>query len=133
MSVSEDVVRNWLDGFGKVWRERDAKAAAAIMTEDGSYRNSPFLDEAFVGHEAIEGFWEAAVANVAGVDFRYGAPVIQGDRVAVEWWTVLLSSGEPYTLAGIFLLTFSGDKVSDLREAYVKEPGTRKPHDGWGN
>lgn len=132
MSVSENVVRDWLDSFGKVWRESDAKTAAEIMTEDGSYRNSPFLDEAYVGHEAIEGFWINALVNVSDVDFRYGAPVIDGDRVAVEWWTFLRSSGEPFTLAGIFLLTFVGDKVTDLREAYVKEAGTRQPHAGWG-
>lgn len=132
MSVSADNVKNWLESFGRVWRERDAKGAAAIFTEDASYRNTPFLDEPFVGHEAIEGFWKAAVADVADVDFRYGVPVIEGDRVGVEWWTTLKSGGDDYTLAGNFLLTFSGDRVSDLRESFVKQQGTRSPHPGWG-
>lgn len=132
MSVSESIAREWLDSFGKVWRERDAAGAAAIFTADGSYRNSPFLDAAFVGHTAIEGFWETAVSAVADVDFRYGAPVIDGDRVAVEWWANLKSNGVDYTLAGIFLLTFSGALVSDLREAYVKQEGVLRPHPGWG-
>ncbi|QIZ39094.1 nuclear transport factor 2 family protein [Saccharopolyspora sp. ASAGF58] len=132
MTVSADVVKEWLESFGRVWRERDAKGAAAIFTEDACYRNTPFLEEPFVGHEAIEGFWEVAVADVADVDFRYGVPVIEGDRVGVEWWTILQSGGEEYTLAGNFLLTFEGDRVSDLRESFVKQKGARRPHLGWG-
>ncbi|MCE0762495.1 nuclear transport factor 2 family protein [Pseudonocardia kujensis] len=132
MSVSEGVVEEWLESFGRVWRERDAKAAAAIFTADAHYRNSPFLDEPFVGQDEIEGFWENAVADVSDVDFRYGTPVIDRDRVGVEWWTILRSRGEQYTLAGNFLLTFSGEKVSDLRESFVKEEGALQPHPGWG-
>lgn len=132
MSVSGDVVKQWLESFGRVWRDGDAEAAAAIMTDDASYRNSPFLGEPYVGRAAIEGFWRAAVVDVSDVDFRYGTPVIDGDRVGVEWWTILRSSGEEYTLAGNFLLTFAGDKVSDLRESFVKQKGALEPHVGWG-
>ena len=132
MSVSDDVVRQWLESFGRVWRERDASGAAAIFGNEASYRNSPFLDAPFVGRPAIEGFWAAAVAHVSDVDFRYGTPVIDGDRVGVEWWAILKSGGDDYTLAGNFLLTFEGGLVSDLRESYVKEAGVRQPHPGWG-
>jgi hypothetical protein len=132
MSVSIEVVNKWLESFGRVWKERDAAAAAAIFTPDASYRNSPFLGEPYVGTEAIEGFWAAAVEHVTSVDFRYGTPVIDGDRVGVEWWAILGSSGDEYTLAGNFLLTFEGDEVSDLRESFVKEKGALEPHPGWG-
>ncbi|WP_456696682.1 nuclear transport factor 2 family protein [Aeromicrobium sp. P5_D10] len=132
MSVSIDVVTAWLEEFGRVWRDSDVQGAVDIMTPDGSYRNSPFLDKPYVGHDAIAGFWEAALVGVSDVDFRYGAPVIDGDRVGAEWWVTLRSDGEPYTLAGNFLLTFEGDKVSDLRESFVKQQGALTPHDGWG-
>ncbi|AQT79899.1 hypothetical protein B1R94_12410 [Mycolicibacterium litorale] len=132
MSVSVDNVQDWLEGFGRVWRDRDAQGAAALFTDDASYRNSPFLGEPFVGRHAIEGFWRAAVADVADVHFRYGAPVIEGNRVGVEWWTTLTSAGQPYTLAGNLLLTFADEQVSDLRESFVKQPGTHQPHPGWG-
>ncbi|MGJ6126940.1 nuclear transport factor 2 family protein [Mycolicibacterium sp. Y3] len=132
MSVSAVSVTSWLEGFGRVWRERDAKGAAELFTDDASYRNSPFLGEPFVGHPAIEGFWRAAVANVSDVDFRYGVPVIDGDRVGVEWWATLKSDGEEHTLAGNFLLAFAGERVADLRESFVKQKGTHQPHPGWG-
>ena len=132
MSVSAVAVTSWLENFGKVWRERDARGAAELFTEHASYRNSPFLDEPFVGTDAIEGFWRAAVADVADVDFRYGVPVIDGDRVGVEWWATLTSGGEAHTLAGNFLLTFSAERVADLRESFVKQKGTYHPHPGWG-
>lgn len=132
MSVSTDVVVSWLEDFGRVWRESDVEGAAAIMTPDASYRNSPFLDKPYVGRDAIAGFWEAALVGVSDVDFRYGTPVIEGNRVGVEWWTILRTNGVPYTLAGNFLLTFEGDKVADLRESFVKQEGALEPHDGWG-
>ncbi len=127
-----ETVTTWLDNFGKVWRESDAEAAAALHPADGVYRNSPFLEEPYVGTEAIRGFWERALVGVGELDFRYGIPVIDGDRAAVEWWVTEVNAGEAYTLAGIFLLTFEGELVSDLREAFVKQPGALQPHEGWG-
>lgn len=132
MSVSRETVTAWLDRFGEVWREGDAEAAAALHPADGVYRNSPFLDHPYVGTEAIRGFWERALVGVSDIDFRYGIPVIEGDRAAVEWWVTETNSGEAATLAGIFLLTFEGELVSDLREAFVKQAGAHEPHDGWG-
>jgi hypothetical protein len=132
MSVSLEVVTSWLEGFGRVWREGDAVAAAALHTSDASYRNSPFLVEPYVGTRAIEQFWRQALVGVSDVDFRFGTPVIEGDRAGVEWWTILRSDGEEATLAGNFLLTFEGELVSDLRESFVKVHGARQPHAGWG-
>jgi len=132
MSVSIETVTAWLDDFGKVWRESDAVGAAALHPADGVYRNSPFLPQPFVGTDEIRGFWERALVGVSEIDFRYGAPVIDGDRVAVEWWVTEMNGGEAATLAGIFLLTFEGDKVADLREAFVKQSGKHEPHEGWG-
>lgn len=132
MTVSIETVTAWLDDFGRVWREGDADAAAALHPADGVYRNSPFLEQPYVGTDQIRGFWEHALVGVSEIDFRYGTPVIEGDRAAVEWWVTEMNNGEPATLAGIFLLTFEGELVSDLREAFVKQPGKHDPHEGWG-
>lgn len=132
MTVSLETVTGWLDEFGRVWREADADAAAALHPADGVYRNSPFLDRPYVGTEAIRGFWDRALVGVSEIDFRYGVPVIQGDRAAVEWWVTEMNNGEAATLAGIFLLTFDGELVCDLREAFVKQAGAHEPHEGWG-
>ncbi|WP_449276893.1 nuclear transport factor 2 family protein [Leucobacter sp. GX24907] len=133
MTVSVDVAREWFESFGRVWKAKDAQAAADIMTNTASYRNTPFLDQPYVGREAIEGFWVAALENVQDVDFRYGRPVVQDDRVAAEWWAIITPvQGEPFTLAGNFLLEFVGEKVSDLRESFVKQLGVHHPHPGWG-
>lgn len=133
MSVSTATAKEWFESFGRVWKTKDAPAAAEIMTEYASYRNSPFLEQPYVGRAAIEGFWVAALQNVQDVDFRYGEPVVEGDRAAAEWWAVVTPiEGEPFTLAGNFLLTFEGDLVSDLRESFVKVLGITLPHPGWG-
>jgi len=132
MGVSLETVTTWLDNFGKVWRESDAEGAAALHPAHGVYRNSPFMEKPFEGTDEIRAFWERALVGVSEIDFRYGVPVIQGDRAAVEWWVTEMNSGEPFTLAGIFLLTFEGDLVVDFREAFVKQSGKHEPHENWG-
>ncbi len=121
----------WLVRYGAAWERRDPDAAAAIFTEDASYRRTPFV-EPFVGREAIREYWGRAVSNVEEVRFRFGTPVVEGDRVAAEWWTTLRRDGEERTIAGEFLLRFVGDQVRELREYVVSEPGVREPHPSWG-
>jgi hypothetical protein len=33
------------------------------------------------------------------VRVRLGDPVVDGDRVAAEWWTTMVADGDPVTLA----------------------------------
>jgi hypothetical protein len=62
-----------------------------------------------------------------------GQPVIEGDRVIVEFWTRMLGGGEPLTLVGNLLMRFDDDSLcSDLREYWQLVPELRDPWPGWG-
>jgi hypothetical protein len=66
---------------------------------------------------------------------RMGEPVVDGNVVAVEWWTTMddPDDGE-ITLPGCLLLQFAPDgRCFDLREYWNVEEGRLRPHDGWGN
>ena len=73
-------------------------------------------------------------ADQRDVRVRFGDPVVDGDRVAVEWWTTTLEEGRPSTLIGTSLLTFTPDGlVAAARDYWFLEPGTHQPFEGWGH
>lgn len=124
--------QEWLDKYRRAWIQRDANAAAALFTEDAIYREQPFKPP-FTGRDAIREYWSTVTQLQRSVELRYGAPVAEGRRVAVEWWANLVNDGSPVTLAGEFLLTFDGDgRCRELREYWTLTDGRVDPPAGWG-
>jgi uncharacterized protein (TIGR02246 family) len=127
-------VQQWVDAYADAWRERDPDAAAALFTEDCSYRAHP-LQEPHRGTDGVRSYWADATSTQDSVDVRMGSPVASPDgrRAAVEFWVQMRSSGEEVTLIGILFLRFAeGGRCEDLRETWFFEPGDHAPHVGWG-
>ena len=74
----------WLDGYRIAWETRDPDAAAALFTEDASYREEPYA-EPFVGRAGVRDYWARVTATQEDIEFRAGTPLTVGDRAAVEW------------------------------------------------
>jgi hypothetical protein len=122
----------WLDAYRRAWIEKNAAAARELFTPDAVYREQPF-EPPFVGADAIAGYWSRVTATQRDIQLRYGRPVAEGNRVAVEWWATLVNDDAPYTLAGEFLLLFAADgRCRELREYWILKEGTHEPPDGWG-
>ena len=67
------------------------------------------------------------------IELQYGTPVVDGARVAVEWWATLRNDGAPLTLAGEFLLRFDDDGLCrELREYWAISERKADPPPGWG-
>jgi hypothetical protein len=125
-------VEAWLEGYRRAWVRRDPDAAAALFTADAVYQEQAF-EPAYVGREAIRGYWATVTATQSDVELRYGAPVVAGRKAAVEWWTNLRDAGADVTLAGEFMLTFArGGLCSSLREYWFFAEGRLSPPPGWG-
>ena len=127
-------VQEWVDAYADAWRERDADAAAALFTEDSSYRSHP-LQEPHLGPEGVRAYWSDVTTTQDRVDIRMGTPVVSEDgrRAAVEFWVRMLNDGAEVTLIGILLLAFDEHgRCRDLREAWFFEPSDHPPHAGWG-
>ena len=125
-------VTQWIEAYGRAWRERDPDAAAALFTADAVYRAHP-LREPHRGQAAIREYWSGATGRQAEIDLRFGTPIVAGERAAVEWWAQMLSDGEEVTLPGILYLRFAPDgRCEELREAWHAQEGRTAPPDGWG-
>jgi SnoaL-like domain len=108
----------WLDGYRRAWEQADTPAVLGLFTADASYRSHP-LRPAHTGHDGVAACWDRATADQQEVRVRFGDPVVDGDRVAVEWWTTMRVADDPTTLAGCLLLAFAADgRCRALRECW---------------
>ena len=123
---------DWLAQYRRAWIERDADAASLLFTEDATYREHPFQG-AFRGRAAIRDYWGRVTASQTSVELRYGRSIVDGRRLAVEWWANLQTNDGPLTLAGEFLLLFAeSGECRELREYWLLTQGRVEPPPGWG-
>ncbi|HJV04448.1 MAG TPA: nuclear transport factor 2 family protein [Actinomycetota bacterium] len=98
-------LEDWLARYGRAWETADPEAAAALFTEDATYRETPF-DEVMMGRDAIRRYWEEIPDTQR--DISFGWEVVATDPVVVRWragW-VRLRDERRITLDGVFLLEF---------------------------
>lgn len=130
--VTTEQVQRWLDDYRKAWETRDADAAAALFTEDATYREQPY-EEPYRGREGVHRYWSSVTATQSDIRFRVGKAVVTGTHAAAEWWVTLRNEGAEVTLAGEFCLVFDqGGLVRHLREYWHFAPGNIEPPTGWG-
>jgi uncharacterized protein (TIGR02246 family) len=140
MAQDFDVAR-WIDRYARAWRERDADGVAELFTADATYRSHPLRDP-HVGRDAIRAYWDRATKTQSDLDLRFGTPIVQGDRVSVEWWATMVdddwdpaeATGPGVTLPGCLVLRFTPEgRCAELREYYNLALGERRgAPDGWG-
>jgi ketosteroid isomerase-like protein len=123
----------WIESLRAAWEGADPGAAAALFADDVVYRSAPFREPS-VGRDAVRAYWEAATAAQEAARVRFGEPIADRDRVAVEWWTTMRESGEEVTDAGVLFLAFAPDgRCTELREYWdVREGPGVEPFEGWG-
>jgi ketosteroid isomerase-like protein len=125
-------VHAWIAGWSKGWAAADPEPIAALYAEDAVFRSHPFR-EPRLGAAGAREYARWAFADEETVDFRFGEPVVDGDRAAVEYWAILRADGEDRTLFGIALLRFGPDGlVVQQRDYWSMEEGRREPPQGWG-
>jgi hypothetical protein len=126
-------VARWLEGYRRAWVRRDPDAAAALFTRNAVYQEQAF-QPAYVGRDAIRGYWATVTATQSDIELRYGKLVVSGRKAAVEWWANLRNGGADVTLAGEFMLTFARNgRCRSLREYWFVAEGRLAPPPGWGD
>jgi predicted SnoaL-like aldol condensation-catalyzing enzyme len=127
-----DQVKDWAEAYRVAWENEDSEAAASLFTDDGSYRSNIY-EEPHQGRSGVSEYWTGVTSVQSDVTVRMGEPIIDGDRVDVEFWTTMSIESAPVTLAGCLLLRFADDGLcADLREYWNLIDGTHQPSPGWG-
>jgi uncharacterized protein (TIGR02246 family) len=125
-------IQNWVEAYRRAWETSDPPAAADLFTDDATYRSNIF-DEPHVGRAGIEAYWAQATSTQRDIEVRMGRPIVDGDRVSVEFWTAMENDGADVTLPGCLLLTFDQDgRCRSLHEYYTFAEGRLEPPPEWG-
>jgi ketosteroid isomerase-like protein len=106
--LTRDQVAAWLQGYEEAWETLDADKAAALFTEDATYRDNPYADP-YRGREGIHEYWTAVTSDQQDVEFSYEILSVSGGIGIAHWHSELTqkSSGAGVVLDGIFVLEFT--------------------------
>lgn len=117
---TEAAARRWAEVWEHAWPAADEAVIAALYADDAVFLSHPFRE-----HQALADYVEWAFADQARAECRFGVPVVDDDRAAVDWWAVVTGrDGTVETLAGTSLLRFRADGlVAEQRDAWASAPG----------
>lgn len=125
-------VNTWVETYRQAWEKSDAELAASIFTEDATYRSNVF-EEPHAGREGVIAYWSSVTSTQSDIEVRMGRPIVDGNRVSVEFWTKMNNEGADITLPGCLLLDFADDgRCRRLHEYYEFAPGRLDPPEEWG-
>jgi ketosteroid isomerase-like protein len=115
--------RRWVETWSRAWTDADVEAIAALYAPDAIFYSHPFRDR-----QTPSEYVEWAFADQAEAECRFGEPVVDGDRAAVDWWGAITApDGSVQTVAGTSLLRFDGEgRVVEQRDAWGEEAGRRE-------
>ena len=118
--------RAWAEAWNRAWPVGDIELLSQLYADGCVFYSHPFR-EPEVPREYVG--W--AFAEQASAECRFGEPVVDGGRAAVDWWAVMTAQdGSDETIAGTSLLRFDADGlVVEQRDVWVFEPGRRDPPD----
>lgn len=125
-------LETWIETYRRAWEEADDEAVAALFAEESTYRSNIF-EEPHNGQAGVGAYWREVTSTQRNVKVRMGRPIVDGQRVAVEWWTTMESQGTDITLPGCLLLEFDDEgRCRSLHEHWEFVEGTREPPPEWG-
>jgi ketosteroid isomerase-like protein len=122
--LTSAALERWLAGYEQAWESRDAARAAELFTPDALYRETPF-DEPKKGQTGVHQYWSSVTADQRNIDFKAEILGIDGQTGIAHWSATFTSAstGAPFELDGIFVLTFAEDgRCSELREWWHLRP-----------
>jgi SnoaL-like domain len=121
--------REWAVTWERAWPQHDGSAIARLYADDAAYRSHPLRDPHPGGALA---YTRWAFSDEEEVSCWFGAPIVSGERAAVEWWATMLEGGRPVTLIGTTVLRFGPEgKVMEHRDYWLIEDGHQRPYEGW--
>ena len=132
MTSTRLTVNRWIRNYTKAWLKKDAKAITSLFTEDATYHSHPFRPVT-QGRKSILDYTLGALDVGQVYEVRFGKPVVEGSRAAVEYWTTMREKVEDVTLAGCVMLRFAKSGLcKELHDYWVLQTGRQQVPLNWG-
>jgi ketosteroid isomerase-like protein len=122
----------FVDGYGRAWESWDIPGFVDLFSDDVTYV-AHATEETVIGREALSEYLEKEAADQGPVKVEMGKPVVDGNRVAAEFWVAATSGDRDATIAGCFIVSLGPDgRCSSFREYWFDVPGQTRAYEGWG-
>jgi hypothetical protein len=120
--TAREAVRRWSSVWEQAWPAADVEAIAGLYAPGATFYSHPFRER-----QRPAEYVEWAFSDQDAAECRFGEPVVDGERAAVDWWAVVTSKdGSAQSLAGTSLLRFDEDGlVLEQRDAWGQTAGRR--------
>ncbi len=122
----------FVESYGRTWEAWDFSGFVDLFSDEVAYV-AHAMEETVVGREALASYIRKEADEQGQVSVRMGSPVIDGDRVAAEFWVTATSEGEDATIVGGFIARLGPDgRCTFFREYWFDVEGHASPYEGWG-
>jgi ketosteroid isomerase-like protein len=129
---SREAAVAFVGGYGRGWQSWDIDGLTDLFGEEVVYV-AHATEETVRGRDALAVYFEKEAGEQGEVDVRMGDPVIEGDRVAAEFWVKAAYGDEPTTIPGCFIARLDADgRCVDFREYWFDSAGHIDAFEGWG-
>ena len=131
MSAGRERALAFAEAYGRTWQSWDVEGFVGLFDENVVYVAHP-TEETVVGRNALTSYFLKEKEAQGSVTVRIGRPVVDGDRVAVEFWVLATKDGEDASIAGCLnaRLDETG-RCTSFREYWFDLDGHAAPPVNW--
>jgi hypothetical protein len=131
-SLSRESAAAFVEGYGRAWESWDFSAFVDLFSDDVVYV-AHATEETVVGRQALASYIRKEADEQGEATVRMGTAVIDGNRVAAEFWVTRTNDGEDWTTVGGFIARLAPDgRCAFFREYWFDVEGHASPYEGWG-
>ena len=99
---TREAAERWRATWERCWQAHEPDEIVALYADGAYFQAHPFRDP-----QTPRAYVEPTLASEESATCRFGQPLVEGDRAAVEWQgETVLKDGRMEKLAGVSLLRF---------------------------
>jgi hypothetical protein len=122
--------------WARVWHDaleaQDTEAIVELYAPAATFSTQAFRVP-YRGREGVRTYVAQAFGEEREPRVWIGAPIVAGDRAAIEWWAAVVENDVEITLAGVSILRFDAQGlVTEQRDSWNQGEGLHEPPPRWG-
>jgi ketosteroid isomerase-like protein len=132
MGIDRSRAAAFVEAYGRAWEEWDLAGFTELFSADVVYV-AHATEKTVVGRAELADYVREEAADQGRARVRMGRPIVEGDRVAAEFWVTRSNDGKDWTTAGCLVAHLDPDgRCRVFREYWFDVPGHTSAYEGWG-